>query len=154
MWIFLIAVSKVKQITDILLTNFVLVLFKCISGFSWPLIVPVFVHFWMNFPNVFVLQLDFHLKGKISIFLHLMIATFIVILFKIISFRNWFYQCLYTSRTCWMHGFLFLGCQTCSRRRNIHQTQPEDWWIHSAGWLWMGHGRVGRQGQRLPHGPH
>lgn len=52
-------------------------------------IVPVFVHFWMNFPNVVVLQLGIAFERKYLPFLkvkqksiHLIVATFIVSILK------------------------------------------------------------------------
>lgn len=37
---------------------------------------------------------------------------------------------------------------------DLHQTEPEDWWVHPAGRLWMEHGWVGWSSLWVPHGPH
>lgn len=52
---------------------------------------------------------------------------------------------------------LYYFCSGCSPRRrgwDLHQTQPEDWWVHPAGRLWVEHGWVGWSSLWLPHGPH
>lgn len=46
------------------------------------------------------------------------------------------------------------GCSSCCWGWDLHQTEPEDWWVHPAGRLWMEHGWVGRSSLRVPHGPH
>lgn len=40
------------------------------------------------------------------------------------------------------------------RGRDLHQTKPEDRWVHPAGRLRVGHGRVRRPRLRISHGPH
>lgn len=47
----------------------------------------------------------------------------------------------------------FPGCSSRCRRRDLYQTQPEDWWIYPASRLWMEHGWVGRSCLWVSYGP-
>lgn len=46
------------------------------------------------------------------------------------------------------------GCSPCCRGWDLHQTEPEDRWVHPAGRLWVEHVWVWRPSLWVPHGPH
>lgn len=47
----------------------------------------------------------------------------------------------------------FSGRSSCCRGRDLHQTEPKNWWVYPASWLWVGYVWIRRPCLRIPHGP-